>query len=369
MCYKSPGPRCTSHAAKELGKAQAEYDVALKSENEEVVLLALAKLTEAQDNFYMTPGGQKQLREEIEATGDPNGELQFRLEYGVMAREEAIKEAKVQDKGDVENESEIEAKQVVLDREHAEKLAAEKQELATANAVRKTQGKVAVSKFQNLKLDDPTSGYGTYESSLIPEAANLDQVSSVVDSVHGGANTSVAIAESVGINTSRGGNYYANAANYIGLIRKSESDEGHEYELTENGHAYHSGTPTERAAMMRELVNSTPIMQAYVDSGRSREALEDYIRGAGGGHEATVAKRRASSLVSWDEKLNSDSFEKDLGTNSVATKTRAIAVAERLKEERAAKERLSKITAVKSYGTCMKCYTALPATGRCDCED
>lgn len=369
MCYKYPGPRCSSHAAKELEKARDEYDVALKTNDPDACIEAKAKLAEAENNYYMTPQGQESLRQEIATMGDPDGELAYKLEFGVMAREEAIKEAKVLDKGDVKNASEVEAEQARLDREHAAKLKAEKDELETANAVRKAQGRMAVSKFQNLKLDDPASGYATYESSLIPEAANLDQVSSVVDSVHGGANTSNAIAESVGIKTSRGGNYYANAANYIGLIQKSESDEGHEYELTENGRAYHSGTPAERAAMMRELVNATPIMQAYIDSGRDREALEDYIRKSGDGHEASVAKRRASSLVSWDDKLNSKDFESVLGSTSEETKLRAVSAAARLKEERAAKERLTKITAVRSYGTCMKCFTSLPASGKCDCDD
>lgn len=372
MCYKFPGPRCSNHAEKAYIKAKQDYYAVKDSKDEEVLMAAKKNLVEAENHYYMTPKGQENLRRKIANAGGTHDECEYKLEYGIMAREEALAAVKAVDKGDIEHHPKTdhaENRRVRLDEKFAEKQAKAKEELADENARRKSQGLVPLSKYNHLSLDTPTSGYASYESSLIPEAANLEQVGAVVDSVEGGANTAGAIAASVGIKTNRGGNYYANAANYIGLIQKSESDEGHEYELTPNGKAYHDADPSERAALMRELVNATPIMQAYVESGKDRAALEDYIRSSGDGHEASVAKRRASSLVSWHEKVNSKGFTSELSTCSAETQERAVFAAAQLKADRAAKEKLAKLPVVKDYGTCSKCYTKLPASGKCFCDE
>lgn len=101
MCYKYPGPRCSNHAGKELAKARLNYAAALKTNNEEEAFVAFQELTVAENNYYMTPAGQAELSEEIAKTGDHNGELAYKLEYGQTARKVAIKAAKVTDKGDV----------------------------------------------------------------------------------------------------------------------------------------------------------------------------------------------------------------------------------------------------------------------------
>ncbi len=101
MCYAAPGPRCSNHATKALKVAQADYSKALMSNDAEACLNAKEALTEAENNFYMTPAGQKFLRTQIEEKGDPEGDLSYKLEYGIVAREQAIKQAKVNDIGDV----------------------------------------------------------------------------------------------------------------------------------------------------------------------------------------------------------------------------------------------------------------------------
>jgi DNA polymerase III epsilon subunit-like protein len=101
VCYKSPGPRCSNHAKKELDKARSGFTIALRSGDEEKAFVAKCELEKAQNDFYMTPKGQAELIEEIEKTGDPDGDLQYKLEYGQTARKAAIKAAKVVDKGDV----------------------------------------------------------------------------------------------------------------------------------------------------------------------------------------------------------------------------------------------------------------------------
>lgn len=108
MCYKYPGPRCSNHAQKELDKAKETYKVALSTNDANLCIEARKELDLAQNNFYMTPKGQKELEARIAAEGDPNGELEYKLEYGKTARKEAIRQAHVQDVGDVNSNHEQE---------------------------------------------------------------------------------------------------------------------------------------------------------------------------------------------------------------------------------------------------------------------
>ena len=101
MCYAAPGPRCSNHAMKALNAARVEYTLALKSNDADACIKAQEELNEAENNYYMTPKGQSELRTLIEETGDPDGDLANKLDYGIVAREQAIKQAKVADIGDV----------------------------------------------------------------------------------------------------------------------------------------------------------------------------------------------------------------------------------------------------------------------------
>jgi hypothetical protein len=370
MCYASPGPRCSSHALSAVKKASADYEKTVASGDEEATIAARENLTKAQDDFYMTPKGQAYLKAKIKETNDPSGELFFKLEYGILAREEALNLAKIADVGDNDThaaEAAAEAETTRLDQEHAEMLRAEKDNLDAENVVRKSRGLRPISNFRNLSLDSPVSGYSTYDASLIPQADDLEKVSSVVDAIKQGANTSYALGESLNI-TGRQGSYYGNAAEYVGLVSKSEGPDGtHEFALTANGEVFSKADSANRSVLLRELVNETPPMKAYAESGRSREMLEEYIRDAGAGYEESVAKRRASSLITWDRKLNSDNFVQELATSSELTQRLSVKAAENariLKEER-----LRKIQTVRTYGICNHCYSTLPATGKCDCQD
>jgi hypothetical protein len=372
MCYVSPGPRCSSHASAALKKASNAFKEAAVSGDEEATITARENLTKASDDFYMTPKGQDYLKAKIKETGDPSGDLFFKLEYGILAREEAIRLAKTTDVGDNDTHAaaraaaaEAEAEATRLDQEHAEMLKAEKDNLDAENVVRKSRGLRPVSNFQNLSLDSPVGGYSTYDASLTPQAPDLEKISSLVDAVDNGANTAAALGEAFNM-TARDGSYYANGTEYIGLVRKTEVADGvNEYELTENGRIFKAASPENRSVLLRELVNETPLMKAYAESGRSREQLEEYIRDTG--YEESVAKRRASSLITWDRKLNSDGFVQELATSSELTQRLSVEAAKNariLKEER-----LRKIPTVRTYGVCNHCYSHLPATGRCDCQD
>ena len=373
MCYPKPGPRCSAHAEAALKKANVAVKEATASGDEEASLVACQNLAKAADDFYMTPKGQKYLKEKIKETGDPDGDLFFKLEYGILAREEALRLANANDIGDNDThaaaraKAEAEAEATRLDQEHAEMLRAEKDNLDAVNVVRKSRGLMPVSNFRNLSIDSPTGGgYSSYDASLTPQAPDLEKISSLVDAVGNGANTAAALGESFNM-TARDGGYYANGTEYIGLVKKTESLDGsNEYELTENGHIFRSADAAQRSVLLRELVNATPLMKAYQESGRSREKLEEYIRDSGPGYEDSVAKRRASSLITWDRKLNSENFVKELETSSEETKKLSLVAAENARVLREAK--LRKLPAVRTYGICSECYTQLPATGKCDCQ-
>lgn len=370
MCYPKPGPRCSSHASANLKKASVAFKETAVSGDEEATIAARENLTKASDEFYMTPKGQEYLKAKIKETGDPSGETFFKLEYGILAREEALRLARATDVGDNDTHAaaaQAEAEATRLDQEHAEMLKAEKDNRDAENVVRKSRGLRPVSNFQNLSLDSPVGGYSAYDASLTPQAPDLEKISSLVDAVDNGANTAAALGEAFGM-SSRDGSYYANGTEYIGLVKKTEvADGAHEYELTENGRIFKSASPANRSVLLRELVNETPLMKAYAESGKSREKLEEYIRDTGSGYEESVAKRRASSLITWDRKLNSDSFVQELATSSEVTQRLSLKAAENarvLKEER-----LRKIPTVRTYGICNHCYSTLPATGTCDCRD
>lgn len=106
MCYKAPGPRCSNHAKKYLDKAVTElYNSIENNDSVETQIECNDKVLEAQKHYYTTPAGQKELREKIEATGDPDGSLGYKLEYGVEARKVALELAKRKDVGDVNEEN------------------------------------------------------------------------------------------------------------------------------------------------------------------------------------------------------------------------------------------------------------------------
>lgn len=365
MCYTG-GPRCSGHALTEVSKARKTYRNALASGDADACMAAKQNLDEANEQFYMTPKGWEHLETKIQQTGDPDGELEFALEYGKIAREEAL--AKNKSRGQMKHKNvRAEDRKDRLDQKFAEKQAQEKAELEELNAKRKAEGRLPLSKFNNLTLDTyESNGYATYDSALIPQANDLEKVSSVVDAIDNGANTASGIGESFGID-SRQGNYYGNAAEYIGLVQRSESmDNTTEYELTANGKAFKDSSPAERAVMMKELVNSTPVMKAYIESGRDKAKLEEYIRDSGS-YESSVATRRAHSITNWDKKLNSSNFESEIGTSLSQVSASSAKVGDRIRQERI--NRLTKMTGPKDYGTCMDCFSKLPATGRCDCKD
>lgn len=370
MCYKFPGPRCSGHAKDRLVKAQNDYDEAEKNGTDTEKYEAYAHLQDCLEEYYMTPKGQEKLREKIakETNSEEKAKLQDKLDYGIMSREYALEAIKAEDKGDVYTAQEKEDNQIALDEAHAASVQADKDKLEDFNIDRKARGLMPLSSVNSIALDRPQSGFASYDNSLIPQASDLEKVSSVVDAVSNGATSSAALGESFDI-TAREGSYYGNGAEYIGLVSKNEMDDGTtEFMLTENGRLYQQASSGDRMVMLKELVDATPIMQSYKGNGKSKEKLESIIQESG--YTPGVAQRRASSLISWDKKLSSPAFTKTLETSSESTRKMSISAAQNQKVATAERRRsmLAK-TVVRDYGVCNKHFTSLPANGICsDCD-
>lgn len=397
MCYKSPGPRCSGHAKAILTSALEKYDYAVKAEDFEGALNLIQEVEDARKNYYMTPSGQKELQRRIENEGDETGELASHLEFGVSSRKAALQQLKAHDIGDVQQDlsdgkgsrlpegsvtapSEAhkaavrEKVNVDLDLAYHAKMKAEKAELENVNAARQRAGLrpySTLSGHRNLTLDEDTQGYSTYDSKLIPQSPDLEKVGSVVDAVHNGANTASALGDTFDM-SSRDGSYYSGGAEYLGLIDRTEGYDGQmEYRLTPNGEMYREADAIGRTEIIREMVNSTPLMQEYHASKRDRKTLIKKIMDEN--YAESVAERRASALATWDRKVNSvkTTFASDMSNTTADVRKNSVAAASRSKAEREERFRLISLkSTVKDFGTCNSCFMKLPATGVCgSCDD
>lgn len=100
MCYKLPGPRCTSHALTALKVAKKAYRADETFENYE-------RMMKAEQDYNMTPGGMKAIEDQIakvDAKGGDSSALRATLERSQVLRKAALEEVKSADRGDVEEE-------------------------------------------------------------------------------------------------------------------------------------------------------------------------------------------------------------------------------------------------------------------------
>lgn len=99
MCYKSPGPRCSSHAATALMRAiENEKRIPYSAVEERIAAKEATKA--AWDTYDTTPAGQEFLKRKIKHKQHPLQEYKDRLALGKFRREEALKDAGIIDSGD-----------------------------------------------------------------------------------------------------------------------------------------------------------------------------------------------------------------------------------------------------------------------------
>lgn len=102
MCYKSPGPRCSSHAATALMRA-IENEKRVPYSDMEARIEAKETTQAAWDVYDTTPAGQEFLKRKIKHKQHPLQEYKDRLALGKFRREAALKDAGIVDSGDTYN--------------------------------------------------------------------------------------------------------------------------------------------------------------------------------------------------------------------------------------------------------------------------
>lgn len=375
MCYTG-GPRCSGHVGNEVAFAQAKLNDAKakhKGNDHPEVYEAYQKLETLEREYNSTPTGQKALLAEIDAFRKEGDEVEAEnLEVLQMAahslREHDMEQRSIRlGRGEKVTsackrppESKTEAHRIHrMDIQHGVNLPTIPVKDAPSTGGKKQLVDVAPS----------TTVYSDYDASLVPQANNISKISSIVESINSGANTSSSIAESLEMQD-RQGHYYANAAVYLGLATKHESSYeggGHEYQLTENGITVLSSDPAERAGLVRNMVNSTPLMRVYHESDRNEESVKEAIREMGL-DEGTI-DRRTKAVISWDNTVNAKSFVYQLNTVHTQSGERsklAAANLEQVRKERKLKEQNNEARG----GFCEKHGTMRTTAGICfECQD
>lgn len=100
MCYKSPGPRCSSYARQRLNALELRINQRGYEGFDEYQQLK-GEVANAELDFDATPAGQAYLRFRIEQYGDSRHEYLERLENGKLLRQKQLDAIKAIEHGDV----------------------------------------------------------------------------------------------------------------------------------------------------------------------------------------------------------------------------------------------------------------------------
>jgi hypothetical protein len=141
-------------------------------------------------------------------------------------------------------------------------------------------------------------------SSKIPQADMLDDVLSVANAVDQGARTFQDIAKHIQ-KVERQGRYYRLAAELLGLIRNDKNNS----ELTDLGKVFVSSNALTKNEIARNAVLNAHVFQRMLPffelhpDGVSRNSIEDFIEEVTQPTTQSMIHRRASTLLSWLEKI------------------------------------------------------------------
>ena len=193
-----------------------------------------------------------------------------------------------------------------------------------------------------------------------PQANSLEKVACVADAVAAGANTPEAIAAALDVH-SREGDYYGNAAGYLGLVDTVPGESVTTYSLTSLGVLFTASDDAGRARIMQAVVAETPGVQILADE--SDEGLIDYLQETG--LNKTTAQRRSSTITSWRQALSAaDTFEAAASSERVETGSRAVVAALNASVARA--ERIERAARVPQVAFCGLCGMQMSAQGDCE---
>ena len=196
-----------------------------------------------------------------------------------------------------------------------------------------------------------------------PKANNLEKIAAVVDVVDAGCNTGESVADALDIET-REGSYYGDAAGYLGLVDVVSGEAVKTYHVTAQGYALMSLETTGRVDFLKRIIADSPLVQVYAESGNA--GVMDVLTHDMEYAEAT-AVRRAACIASWHNQSGNAGLGALIGATVAGAQSRAVDAAKRAAEVRKARIEAATPT-IRSYGTCLECFTQLPASGSCDCD-
>ncbi len=151
----------------------------------------------------------------------------------------------------------------------------------------------------------PHSGGG---DTLAPQANSLPQLAATVDAVALGIDTRDEIAEALGGYHPRQGDYYANAAEALGLIYSLDNTSPRIWVLTEAGQQFSVASAEARAELLEEGLVNNYWINLHVDG---EEALRRGL--IADGYSGDTLQRRIDCVKNWSSFL----FELDLDEKSI----------------------------------------------------
>lgn len=198
----------------------------------------------------------------------------------------------------------------------------------------------------------------------VPQANNLDAIASVPDAVAAGADTPKGIAAALGM-SDREGDYYGNAAGYLGLVELEPHAPVRTFRLTDAGRVLaETPDPAARAQLMAAIVDEVPAVQDLRDG--DEQGVIDRLAGDRDLSGTTIT-RRLDSFRSWDRQTASPIELADqvaLVADGVRTNIGAAIQVSRSERDAAKAHRREAAPAL-----CGSCFMQLPSSGLCDSCD
>ncbi|MGW8431214.1 DUF7226 domain-containing protein [Curtobacterium citreum] len=210
-------------------------------------------------------------------------------------------------------------------------------------------------------LQSFTSQSTVNDSFPFPQANDLEKIVTVVDAVAANADTSAAIADTIGVTAEREGTYYADAAGYLGLVETNTTGGLRTYELTELGEHLQLADTAERADLIRQLVTRVPAVDEYAFRGEDglAEFMEEETDLTG-----STLERRAATITSWYKAAKSgEELTGKIGDQRAGADARVLAAAARAT---VARQEAAERAQPKPAAVCMEHFVELPVSGICD---
>ena len=202
------------------------------------------------------------------------------------------------------------------------------------------------------------------ESAPFPQANDLSKVAATLELIQAGASTPDALSIGVESNAKspRAGNYYGDAAIYLGRAEKVSENDMTEFALTHKGLMFASLSLEERTAVLAESVDQIPAVGVYREQGE--DALRDFIETEYVYSDATL-ERRVACIASWSNQPEAADFQQVLASSSEMMANVAPEAIERANAQRAEAREKIRMAEPKQGEVCSECFMVKPLSGIC----